>query len=85
MDASSLYFSQMKDVDWSTMGTAMETDENGATVCRSTRERNQWVLHLLLFQGVRNSFAMFYKHIFAHMKNEGIAFEQANFTGIEGT
>jgi len=32
-----------------------------------------------------SSFATFYKHIFAHMKNEGIAFEQSNFTGIEGT
>jgi len=32
-----------------------------------------------------SSFSTFYKHIFAHMKNEGIAFEQANFTGIEGT
>jgi len=31
-----------------------------------------------------SSFATFYKHIFAHMKNEGIEFEQANFTGIEG-
>jgi len=31
-----------------------------------------------------SSFSTFYKHIFAHMKNKGIAFEQANFTGIEG-
>jgi len=41
MDASSLYFSQMKDVDRSTMGTALETDENGATVRQSTRERTR--------------------------------------------
>jgi len=32
-----------------------------------------------------SSFATFYKHVFAHMKNEGVAFEQANFSGIEGT
>jgi len=41
MDASSLYCSQYKDVDRSSMGTAMATDENGATVRRSTRERIQ--------------------------------------------
>ena len=31
----------MAGMDRSTMGTAMETDENGATVHRSTREKNQ--------------------------------------------
>jgi len=41
MDAASLYFSQMAGVDRSTMGTAMATDENGATVRRSTREKVQ--------------------------------------------
>jgi len=30
------------------------------------------------------SFAVFCKHVFAHMKNEGVTFEEANFTGIEG-
>jgi len=40
---SSLYCSQHKDVDRSSMGTAM-TDENGATVRRSTRESKQQVI-----------------------------------------
>ena len=31
-----------------------------------------------------SSFSTFYKHIFSVMKNEGVAFEQSNFTGIEG-
>jgi len=31
-----------------------------------------------------SSFATFYKHIFAHMKNKGVALEQANFAGIKG-
>ena len=43
MDANELYFSQMKDVDRSTMGSSTTTDENGATIRRSTRERIQWV------------------------------------------
>jgi len=41
MDANSLYCSQYKDVDRSTMGTATTTDENGASVRRSTRESKQ--------------------------------------------
>jgi len=36
-----LHCSQYKDVDRSTMGTATTTDENGATVRRSTQERVQ--------------------------------------------
>jgi len=44
MDANNLYFSQMAGMDRSTMGTALETDENGTTVRRSTRERIQWVI-----------------------------------------
>jgi len=38
-----LYFSQMAGVDRSTMGTALETDDNGNTVRRSTREQIHWV------------------------------------------
>jgi len=41
MDADSLYFSQMAGIDRSAMGTASTTDENGAIVRRSTRERIQ--------------------------------------------
>ena len=40
MESNDLYFSQMAGIDRSTMGTAM-TDENGATVRRSTRESKQ--------------------------------------------
>jgi len=54
-----LYFSQMAGMDRSTMGTAMETDENGATVHRSTREKNQWVLlQLLQIQLNENEFVV---------------------------
>jgi len=38
---SNLYCSQYKDVDRSFMGTALEIDEKGATVRRSTREREK--------------------------------------------
>ena len=31
-----------------------------------------------------SSFSTFYKHIFSFMKNEGVAFEQSNFTSTEG-
>ena len=41
MDAASLYCSQYKDVDRSSMGTATTTDEDGNAVRRSTRERAQ--------------------------------------------
>ena len=44
MHTNNLYCSQYKDVDRSTMGTATTTDENGATVRRSTRERIMWVI-----------------------------------------
>jgi len=36
-----LCFSQMAGVDRSTMGTALETDDNGNTVRRSTRKQIQ--------------------------------------------
>ena len=41
MEPRDLYFSQMKDVDRSTMGTAVEADECGKMVRHSTRERIQ--------------------------------------------
>jgi len=40
MDANSLYCSQCKDVDRSTMGAATTTDENGATVRLSQEKAN---------------------------------------------
>jgi len=36
-----IHFSQMAGMDRSSMGTATSTDENGATVRRSTRESVQ--------------------------------------------
>jgi len=41
MESNDLCFSQMAGMDRSTMGTAMETDDSGNTVRRSTRERVQ--------------------------------------------
>jgi len=38
---SNLYFSQMAGVDRATMGTAMEADDSGNMVRRSTREKIQ--------------------------------------------